>query len=216
MKRSLLIMSAIILTGCSARAVLVQKHVDYDPTQEARIRVYNVNGNATSRAFNETSCKDIAEDPKKGPSKNPFSRDNMHNRLPKHTLKNISIGMPLTEVSAEALNRDSFTDAVYFTEQVVTANKPVVIKGSQYDSYTCQIMGEFTPQAGKDYEISYSAKIDLPISVPAVLPGTNIAVGSDVVGHCKMRIYELDTLTGAQNDKVKAKIGKEVSYKRCP
>lgn len=108
---------------------MVQKHVDYDPTQETRIRVYNLNGNTTSKAFNEASCKDIARDSKKGPSRNPFSRDNMHNGLLKRTLKNISIVMPLTEVNAEALNRDSFTDAVYFTEQVVTANKPVVIKG---------------------------------------------------------------------------------------
>lgn len=52
-------------------------------------------------------------------------------------------------------------------------------------------MSEFTPQAGRDYEISDRAKID-------------------------QRIYELDTLTGTQNNKVKAKIGKEVSYKRCP
>ena len=111
-KLALTLICTAVLSACSARAVLVTKHVDYDPKTEARIRVYNSNGNATTKVLNDTSCQDLKDKTKKGISRNPFSRDNMHNGLPRRTLKNISVGMPLTEMSEEALNRDEFTDSV--------------------------------------------------------------------------------------------------------
>lgn len=200
MKKSVLItLCTIILSACSARAVLVTKKVDYDPQSEARIRVYNNNGNATTKVLSDTSCQDIEDKKKKGISRNPFSKDNMHNGLPKRTLKNISIGMPLTTSSVQALQRDSFTDTLSFTEQLITAGKPTFIRGSQFDIYSCDIRGEFTPEAGKDYEISYGT-----IEVPESKTGLG----------CVLFINELVPIT-SDDPKVTAKLGKEISYKKC-
>lgn len=204
-----LILVSILLGACSARAVLVKKKIPYDPTSDARVRIYNENGNKTTRLFNDTSCQDIKDNPAMGPSKNPFSKDNMHNGLPKRTLKNISIGMPFTEKSAKALDRNSYLDTTYFEEKMVTANKKMVVKGSHFFSYettgvnasmvtqSCDIMGEFTPEAGKDYEVSF---------------GLDALAGKT---YCRIFVYELEPSPAVENSKVTAKIGKEIKYTKC-
>ncbi|WP_150539844.1 hypothetical protein [Actinobacillus vicugnae] len=168
------------------------KNVDYDPKTEARIRVYNSNGNATTKVLNDTSCQDLTNKSKKGISRNPFSRDNIHNDLLRRTLKNISVGMPLTNMSEEAINSDEFTDTVSFTEQVITAGKLAVVRGSQFYVYSCEIRGEFMPEAGKDYEVSYDSDHST----------------------CRMYINELEATTSSTS-KATAKLGKEVPYQKC-
>lgn len=203
MKKSIaIVLFTIILSGCSARAVLVHKKTNYDPTQEARIRVYNSNGNATTKVRNETSCQDLNENPRKKRSRNPFSRENMYIGLPKRTLSNITIGMPATERSISALKRDSYTDTDSFREQVITANKPVTIQaGSQFtnegmnssQSMSCKIIGEFIPKAGKDYEVGFGQSN----------------------GACRLFIYELEPLKVAREDGIQAERSNEANYQRC-
>ncbi|MFZ7158370.1 hypothetical protein ACLSZ7_05050 [Avibacterium gallinarum] len=203
MKKSIgIILFAIILSGCSARAVLVHKKVNYDPTQEARVRVYNSNGNSTTKVRNETSCQDLAQDPRKKRSRNPFSRENMYIGLPKRTLSNVTIGIPATERSVSALKRDSYTDTDSFREQVITANKPVTIQAGFHftnegmnstQSMSCRIIGEFIPQAGKDYEVGFSHSNE----------------------GCRLFIYELASLKVAREDGVQAERANEIKYQRC-
>lgn len=202
MTKVLLLISALILSGCSARSVLVNKKVDYDPETEARIRIYNVNGNSTTRIFNDASCKAIQELPNHGKSKNPFHRDNFHNGLPKRTLKNVSIGMPFTEQSAAALKRNSVWQTLSFNEEVMTAGVPTVVRGSYFfatnsktrsTTSSCEIFAEFTPRKGKDYELKYSLEN----------------------GYCRMYINELETETNSADPTIKAKVGKEITYRKC-
>ena len=47
-KSALVIIASIVISGCSAKAILVQKKVNYDPKEEARVRVYQSNGNGTT------------------------------------------------------------------------------------------------------------------------------------------------------------------------
>ncbi|MGP1572659.1 hypothetical protein [Aggregatibacter segnis] len=203
MKKSiLLIIVCIILSGCSARAVLVHKKVNYDPKEQARVRIYQSNGNGTTKVVSNASCKDVEENRKKVISTNPFHRDNFHNGLPKRTLKSISIGMPQTKYSLAALNRDSYFDTDSFIEKIIPANIPTIIRGSEYfatsgtvhsSTTSCQIIGEFTPQAGKDYEIQY---------------GSNSQ-------YCRMFIHEIEPFPAQINTKTQAHLEKEVKYKKC-
>ncbi|STZ76833.1 hypothetical protein [Bergeriella denitrificans] len=198
MKKWLVIfLAGIAVAGCSARAVVVNKKVDYDQRTEARVRVYLPNGNRTTFVLNDTQCGDVKAKPGKV-SKNPFSRQNMHNGLPKRTLKNISVGMPATERSLRTADRSSYFETDVFREQVVTAGKPAVVKGSslfagESATVSCNIAGEFTPKAGKDYEIDYRV----------------------VGGYCRLFIYELKAADKPQNQAVRAEQGKEVSYRKC-
>lgn len=203
MKKIILSLIAVfILSACSAKAVLVKKKVEYDPTTEARVRIYQKNGNATTRVHNDTSCQDIANNPKKGRSRNPFSKDNFHNGLPKFTLKSTSIGIPMTETSTEVLKRDSLTDTLSFIEKKIDGGKPVVIGGSYTASMgdkvlSCIIDGEFTPEPGKDYEIIYGLI-------------SNKSSSSGIA--CRMYINEIQA---PSNGQAIAKTDKEILYKKC-
>ena len=197
MRKLLIGVTLLALAGCSARAVLVQKKVDYDPKTEARMRIYQANGNGTTNIYNDTTCAD-AEEGTKGPSRNPFSKDNMHNGLPKRTLKNISIGMPFTQQAVQALARDSYMDTNSFIEKVVTANKPALIRGTTYLAtstltMTCKVQAEFMPKPGVDYELHYGL--------------------SD--NKCVIYVNELEPTVSVENTEVKAKVGQRALIRQC-
>ncbi|OOF68263.1 hypothetical protein [Rodentibacter caecimuris] len=187
----------LIISGCSARAILVNKKVDYDPTTEARIRVYQTNGNKTNRILSDTSCQDQKNIPAKARSKNPFNRENIHNGLAKRTLKNISIGMPMTERAENALKRSSFFDTDSFEEYVIEANKLALARSSYFSDIghlqtICNLGAEFLPKAGKDYEFSY------------------IVNGS----FCQIIINELISIDKSSSQ-TKAILGELVPLKKC-
>lgn len=192
---------SVALAGCSARAVLVQKKTLYDPTEDARIRIFQKNGNKTIKVINATSCKEIEDNGETIRSRNPFARENSYNGLPRRTLKSISIGMPLTQRSYDAINRDSYLDTDSFTEHRLTANQPVVISGASWfstsgatmeTSVSCEVNGEFIPEAGVDYELDYRF------------------LGSN----CMIQVYKLEPLDTPEG-KVTAKSGKAVPLKKC-
>ena len=202
MKKSLLIIaSALILGGCSARAVLVEKKVDYDPKTEARVRMYYVNGNPMVKTSN-MDCETWENTSAKKPQRRTT------NGLPRKTLRNISIGMPPTENSLAALQRDSITDTDSFEEIVVNAKQPVVADAALYNGhqggisigtripqYHCRIAGEFMLEAGKDYEISYQEQAN---------------------NSCSLNIAELNPTNQTNSDStIKAVRGKQVFYKAC-
>lgn len=197
--RWMLMVAAILFAGCSARAVLTTKDVGYNPKEDARIRIYQINGNRTTMIFNDTSCKDSSINPYKRPGSNPFSRGRFHSGLPKRSLRNISIGMPHTEKSLKALARKGYFEIDSFEEVAVTAGRPVVGRGSQFDVYGCEIRGEFVPEAGKDYELEF---------VPASGKG-------EMGMYCRLVVHELRPLVNAADKRVQAQLGKAVPYQKC-
>lgn len=193
---------SIILSGCSAKAVLVHKKVNYNPKEQARIRIYQSNGNATTKVVSDITCADVKQDRRKAVSRNPFSRDNFHNGLPRRTLKSVSVGIPQTQYSARILERSSYFDTDSFVEKVIPANVPTIVRGSEYfvtsgavstTATGCQIIGEFIPQAGKDYEVQYGSR----------------------GGYCRIFIHEVEPLLTQDNTKIQARLGKEIEYKKC-
>ena len=212
MKKLLIGLTTLALLGCSAKGVLVHKKVNYDPTSEARIRVFQLNGNDSVKAYSDVSCEQFETGKKKVRSKNPFAKENMYIGLPKSTLKSATIGIPLSEHSVKALDRKSHFDTDSFTEQVISANKPAIIRSgafgysefeSQPDmrgevkvtshSFNCYIFAEFTPKAGKDYEAYYHYAGD----------------------YCTLQVNELEAATSTENPQIKAKLGKAVTLKQC-
>ncbi len=193
------IISAVILSGCSAKAVLVEKKVNYDPKTEARIRMYYSNGNPMVKTYSKMDCATWEN------TKATKAQRKMTNGLPRKTLKNVSIGMPMTERSAAALKRDDITDTDSFVEMVVDAKEKAIADAAVYDitsysdyyrypAYNCRIAGEFTPTAGKDYEITFS-------------------YGEET---CHLNIVELKP-TKSPNlvEKVTVEPGNKLSYKAC-
>ena len=194
MKKNLffLISAMIVLSGCSAKAVLVKNSVDYDPKTDARIRIYNSAAQKGTKIFKGKTCQDYSD--------NKVYANRFYNGLPRKTLKNTTIGIPLTATSVERLNRSSYNDVIYFSEEILTANAPVVINGNHFTTgygpgyyESCQIVGEFTPEAGKDYELRYGE--------------TN--------NHCRLYIYELIPETSNEDSRIQAKYGKDMPYKKC-
>ncbi|MFD1805417.1 lipoprotein [Pasteurella oralis] len=196
---------AVVLSGCSARAILVQKKTAYDPTTDARIRIYQSNGNKTTKILSATSCKQVQEGQKQIRSRNPFKSENTHNGLPRRTLKSVSIGMPQTQYSVDTLKRDSYFDTVSFIEQRIIANEPAIVSGTTWFGTTgyvgnakthsntyCEINAEFMPKAGVDYELHYQF------------------TGKE----CSVRINTLTPLE-TPTGKVTAKVGENVPLKRC-
>lgn len=197
------IISAVILSGCSAKAVLVEKKVNYDPKTEARIRMYYSNGNPMVKTYSKMDCATWEN------TKATKAQRKMTNGLPRKTLKNVSIGMPMTERSAAALKRDNITDTDSFVEMVVDAKEKAIADAAVYNvpkgygirgissvSITshCRIAGEFTPTAGKDYEITFS-------------------YGEET---CHLNIVELKP-TKSPNlvEQVTVEPGNKLSYKAC-
>lgn len=63
MKKNLffLISAMIVLSGCSAKAVLVKNSVDYDPKTDARIRIYNSAAQKGTKIFKGKTCQDYSD-----------------------------------------------------------------------------------------------------------------------------------------------------------
>lgn len=207
LKKLFFILVALALAGCSARAVLVKQKVHYDPATDARLRIYLINGNSTILVNHDTNCASWVEK-KKTEKWNPFSKGKFNNGLPKKTLKNISVGMPMTSNSKLALERNSYFDTTSFKEMILVGGNSVVLEGWNHyafdagpnmpakviSSSSCRIPVEFTPKAGKDYEAYYK----------------------EGNGYCTVDIYELKPLTEEQ---IKAnqvtETTKKPDYKKC-
>ncbi|OJA51094.1 hypothetical protein [Burkholderia ubonensis] len=141
MARKILMVLAlgVVLTGCASQSV---ENTAYDPTTDARIRVYF--GTTTHFYFN-TACE-----PKNGVL--GFGRSGMAVAKPRMLhLANTTIGMPVPD--------DAYR---YYDEYVIKANEPLTIaldKGgwSQVNGFVTTEMLQhvartFVPQPGTDYE----------------------------------------------------------------
>lgn len=167
-----------LLTGCMATELSTQGK-PYNPTQEARIRLYGQNGKQSTM---EVTIKGVKEKITVGGSFGQALSSMIG------TKGNESIGMPETVLSRNPSAHSKILSSIFFKEFVIPAGLPVTVNngisdlvnqqnyvGGYYKSIVTTAKGcegdavTFTPEAGKDYEV-------VPIS-----PGAN----------CGVTIYEI-------------------------
>lgn len=146
---------ALPLSGCfmAQKSALVQSKQMYDPSSQARIRLYGSYGDTVIKHYSDRTCEDWRT----------TAGSRLHHRVNNGTprrVKNITVGIPATEQSSKTMNDTGIMWRSSFKEYVVDANKPLVLDASisvTMDSYSrsCRIALSFVPQAGKDYEADY-------------------------------------------------------------
>ncbi len=145
----------LLLSGCFAAkpSLLVTQNTPYDPSAEAKLRLYGPYGDTAIKSYADTTCEAWRQ------LKGGRTHTRFKNGLPRK-IRNISVGMPTTQRSAAA-NAD--TGAVFrdsYKESVVGANKPLVLDGSQAVTTSvfhrsCRVAVSFVPVAGQNYEAAY-------------------------------------------------------------
>ncbi|MBV7433514.1 hypothetical protein KRX19_00600 [Cardiobacteriaceae bacterium TAE3-ERU3] len=157
---ALSIFSALLITACGGSGADMLKK-DYDPTTDARIRVYGQNGNPTILNVGI----DCATNPK-GIKINVGGGFGEALGSMVGSTSNESIGIPQTEVSTKLSAKDGILSKAFYRELIIPANKPVNVRpglqkvGTEvhignipvFDN-TCKTTTiSFTPKPGKDYE----------------------------------------------------------------
>ncbi len=148
----------VSLSGCFMvqQSALVQSKQFYDPTTDARIRLYGPYGDSLIKHYSDESCEQWRN------SAGAKAHHKINNGLPRK-VKNLSAGIPSTSRSQSAMQDTGVVFRDSFKEYVVAANKPVVLDASnpiQTNTYStsCRIAVSFVPKAGQDYEASYHEK----------------------------------------------------------
>ena len=147
--------ASVALSGCfmAQKSTLVHKQEAYQPSSDARIRLYGAYGNQEIRLYRNSSCADWQ------PQAAQRVHTRMVNGLPKR-IRNYTVGMPDTvrSVAANQVKGVVFRDS--YQEFVISAGKPLVLDGSKSattDSrhQSCRTGVSFVPRAGKDYEAAF-------------------------------------------------------------
>ncbi|MBR5940286.1 MAG: hypothetical protein IKZ88_03435 [Neisseriaceae bacterium] len=157
MKKLFVISSLLLLVACSSNApVVTQTNTQYNPENQARVRLYGQNGHPTI-AWYGIDCEDRRQSRGTkinvgGGTKKAFSSF-------VGTVKSESIGIPETETSRNVGQQNGVLSRAFFQEIAVPAGLPMnvqssfVIMGSTYNKRCRTKIGSFVPEAGKDYEI---------------------------------------------------------------
>ena len=124
MKSVLLLGSILLLSACgSMQSQVVKKNVSFDPGSQAQIRSYGSYGSDLIRIYPETDCAKW-----EGTKRNAVNR-RFVNGLPRK-VRNISIGIPPTELSRKTEKDTGFVFRDSYREMVVSADQPVVLDGA--------------------------------------------------------------------------------------
>lgn len=157
MKKLFVISSLLLLAACSSNAPVTQTQtsVNYNPENQARVRLYGQNGHPTI-AWYGIDCEDRRQSRgtkiNVGGGKKAFSSF-------VGTVKSESIGIPETEISRNVGQQNGMLSKAFFQEIAVPAGLPMnvqsslVIMGSTFDVRCRTKIGSFIPEAGKDYEV---------------------------------------------------------------
>ena len=154
MKLVVLLGSILLLSACgSMQSQVVKKNVAFDPGSQAQIRSYGSYGSDLIRIYPETDCAKW-----EGTKRNAVNR-RFVNGLPRK-VRNISIGIPPTELSRKTEKDTGFVFRDSYREMVVSADQPVVLDGAfssqtRNHHYSCRVAASFTPKAGEAYEVRY-------------------------------------------------------------
>jgi len=132
---------------------VVKKNVPFDPGIQAQIRSYGSYGSDLIRIYPKTDCAKW-----EGTKRNAVNRRFVNGLLRK--VRNISIGIPPTELSRKTEKDTGFVFRDSYREMVVSANQPVVLDGAfssqtRNQHYSCRVAASFIPKAGEAYEVRY-------------------------------------------------------------
>ncbi|MFT0213836.1 hypothetical protein VQ643_14735 [Pseudomonas sp. F1_0610] len=192
-----ILLSPILLVGCSpylpspyslfqevtAPSELIVEDSTYNPAKEARVRLYS--SGAEIRYYAANSCSEWTD---------AFGKDRFNKgvylSLPS-TKHNISVGMPETEKSANALKNNTSTfSRVNFEEIIVPTDQLLVLDGFTsipgINSHQwCRFSGAFTPKPGTDYEASfYLSGGHCAISIQKIAPDTKQLLEAEALKKC--------------------------------
>lgn len=136
------------------KSTLVHKQEAYQPSSDARIRLYGAYGNQEIRLYRNSSCADWQ------PQAAQRVHTRMVNGLPKR-IRNYTVGMPDTVRSAAA-NQDKgvvfqrFLSGICdFGRQTVGVGWLEICHHRQSRHQSCCTGVSFVPRAGKDYEAAF-------------------------------------------------------------
>jgi hypothetical protein len=143
--------ASVFLIGCASSSSQVETtNTATDDT--ARIRLFGQNGFGI-KLYQNSACvggKSITVSGGLGDAFSSFVG----------TASNKSIGMPATHNTENSSNRNGFFSKAFFREYAIAAGKPVTITSGFASNpgpvYTAckRIATTFTPEAGKDYEVT--------------------------------------------------------------
>ncbi|MGL1829948.1 UNVERIFIED_CONTAM: hypothetical protein GN151_06085 [Acinetobacter sp. HSTU-ASm16] len=155
MIKSVLTCTTLIIS-CPALAAPDQ---NYDPSKEARIRLFGQNGKPTLMV-SDIDC----ETRPKGKKVNVGGGVSDAFKSFTGTASNQTLGIPETQASKSLKEMNGILSKAFFKEYAITAGQPVNVSGAligtsvQTPSQTMYVKGcsstvSFTPQAGHDYEV---------------------------------------------------------------
>jgi hypothetical protein len=153
---SALLLSLCALTGASAQeAAPAAAPSTETATATARVRLFGQNG-ILVHFYQNSSCVGG-----KGPKTTVSGGvgDAFGSFLGR--AKNTSIGMPETPTTADLGKRDGYFSKAYFREYEIPGNQPMALRmafqsggGAPGSKYCRAFGGTFTPEAGKQYEVT--------------------------------------------------------------
>ena len=160
--KGLRIASVALLAGCAIGSATAQETATVSPAAQAgastnvtRVRLFGQNGAMVD--FYENSVCIGGSGPKtrvSGGAGDAFS--SLFGRA-----KNTSIGMTETPTTTGLSKRDGIMSKAYFREYEIAANQPMTLSmhfqsaaGAPRSAYCPTLGGTFTPEAGKEYEIT--------------------------------------------------------------
>lgn len=164
MKYFVMVSAACFLAACATNAPVEHQANDYNPTTQARIRLYGQNQKPTLMISNIDCANNYG-------GKKVNVGGSMSDAFTSMTgiAKNSSIGIPPTEASRNIGKNNGLLSRALFREFAIDANKPVNLKASyiglttSYDTPTSHVImqesschspvASFVPQAGHDYEV---------------------------------------------------------------
>lgn len=165
MKKLFVISSLLLLVACSSNAPVTQTQtsVNYNPENQARVRLYGQNGHPTVAWYgidcdSERLRRGIKINVGGGGVGQAFSSFI-------GTVKSESIGIPETEISRNVGQQNGMLSKAFFQEITVPAGLPMNVQSSiighrnqagnvvSYSGGCNSKIGSFVPQAGHDYEV---------------------------------------------------------------
>jgi hypothetical protein len=152
---SALLLSLCALTGASAQEAAPAAPSTETATATARVRLFGQNG-IMVHFYQNSSCVG-GKEPKTTVSGGVG--DAFGSFLGR--AKNTSIGMPETPTTADLGKRDGYFSKAYFREYEIPGNQPMALRmafqsggGAPGSKYCRAFGGTFTPEAGKQYEVT--------------------------------------------------------------
>ena len=148
-----------VITFCISTSIFAVSDQSYNPSQDARIRLFGQNGKPTLMVA-DINC----ETAPKGQKINVGGNFGDAFKSLTGTASNESLGMPETQASKSLKEMKGILSKAFYKEYAVTAGQPVNVRGAligtavETQNKTLYVNGcsstvSFLPLAGRDYEV---------------------------------------------------------------